>query len=346
MFCLSDKVFIRYPTHGVCIYCGRADIPLSDEHVVPFGLSGAIILPKASCLSCARITGPLVEGAALRGALFHLRNKYKLPTRRPKERPDRFKLKIYSNDKSFRYAYLPTSELPFASWALPDFGWPSFLTNRPPDEGARLRCSFSVADVQNLSIYSHDGNPVGFQVALNVDLFARMIVKIAYSYLAGEVGVDNASADLRSVVLGNRTIYRDIVGTVEPCEPPRQYLYEIEPITYITPLGIELACVKIRLFSYLGTPTYIVVAGSEKRLKFSVREPRAYAHPSNVDVRYMAGERVSVLDLARYDAVLADRKIGSVTTAEMIAVMDLKNWRKFIRDNEKLVTQKWSLLDF
>lgn len=38
-----------YQPVGRCIYCGTAEEPLSDEHILPFALGGNLILPKASC---------------------------------------------------------------------------------------------------------------------------------------------------------------------------------------------------------------------------------------------------------------------------------------------------------
>jgi 5-methylcytosine-specific restriction endonuclease McrA len=50
---------------SACIYCGATepDTKLTDEHIVPLSLGGTLILPKASCLACARQTGKL-EGYA------------------------------------------------------------------------------------------------------------------------------------------------------------------------------------------------------------------------------------------------------------------------------------------
>jgi hypothetical protein len=50
---------------GVCIYCGSGD-NLTDEHVLPFGLGGNLVLPKASRKRYAAIT-PAFEGRVQRG---------------------------------------------------------------------------------------------------------------------------------------------------------------------------------------------------------------------------------------------------------------------------------------
>jgi hypothetical protein len=39
-----------------CIYCGKLDTKLSDEHIVPESLGGVHIIRKASCPECATIT--------------------------------------------------------------------------------------------------------------------------------------------------------------------------------------------------------------------------------------------------------------------------------------------------
>jgi hypothetical protein len=61
----------RYEAVGRCIYCdARAD--LSDEHIVPFGLGGNLILPRASCPTCSNITSRL-ERTVLTGPLRSVR---------------------------------------------------------------------------------------------------------------------------------------------------------------------------------------------------------------------------------------------------------------------------------
>ena len=48
----------RYAPVGRCIYCGAFSNALTKEHIIPFGLAGnALVLPKASCQTCAAITG-------------------------------------------------------------------------------------------------------------------------------------------------------------------------------------------------------------------------------------------------------------------------------------------------
>src|SRR3954447_14879910 len=43
-----------YPPVGFCIYCGTRKGDLRRENIIPFGLGGNLILPKASCRDCER----------------------------------------------------------------------------------------------------------------------------------------------------------------------------------------------------------------------------------------------------------------------------------------------------
>jgi hypothetical protein len=59
---------------GVCIYCGDTKGPLTREHVIPRGLGGnvppqdlsdALVLQKATCERCRRITAKIEEDCLL-----------------------------------------------------------------------------------------------------------------------------------------------------------------------------------------------------------------------------------------------------------------------------------------
>lgn len=79
---------------GRCIFClspvydpKRPDRPLADEHAIPFGLGGKIIIPKACCAKCEGITSAF-EGQCMRRIFGPLRLHLRMPTRNPKERPE------------------------------------------------------------------------------------------------------------------------------------------------------------------------------------------------------------------------------------------------------------------
>ena len=56
-----------------------------DEHILPLALNGALILPEASCRQCERIINMQIE-SRLAEEYAYFRTKYRLPTRRTKNR--------------------------------------------------------------------------------------------------------------------------------------------------------------------------------------------------------------------------------------------------------------------
>jgi HNH endonuclease len=84
----TTETKMTHPIIGCCIYCGEKKC-LSDEHIIPYGLGGSIVLKKASCNSCAKITSN-IELRLLRGQWWPYRKLLGIQTRSgnyPKYRP-------------------------------------------------------------------------------------------------------------------------------------------------------------------------------------------------------------------------------------------------------------------
>src|SRR5450759_2184663 len=82
---------------GSCIYCAKPE-GLTDEHIVPLGLGGNFILPKASCKKCNAITSAF-ELKVLRGFMLDARTAGQFPTRRRKQRPTTLPLRAKRGDR-------------------------------------------------------------------------------------------------------------------------------------------------------------------------------------------------------------------------------------------------------
>lgn len=59
---------LRLQSVGACIYCGATEGRLTEEHIIPTGLGGTLVLPNASCDMCATLTSQF-EMRVLRGFL-------------------------------------------------------------------------------------------------------------------------------------------------------------------------------------------------------------------------------------------------------------------------------------
>src|SRR5580692_4393967 len=81
-----------------CVYCLSTE-GLSTEHIIPYGLGSDLVLPKSSCESCRKATSK-VEDFVLRRYLCPLRSYLSLPSRKPLQRPDGYKLTLKRNGRS------------------------------------------------------------------------------------------------------------------------------------------------------------------------------------------------------------------------------------------------------
>jgi hypothetical protein len=170
-----------------CIYCGERDnAKLTKEHVAPEGLKGDVILYKASCIECARLTG-YSEMRTLRGPLAVVREHYHLyGTRNKGERPLALPLDILRRDWTVERIYVPTVDYPLV-FRMPRFPSPRFLRAARPDDADFLgREDYRQVDtadgVQKMqAILAQDP---GREKPLIMEVFelSKVLAKIAYGF--------------------------------------------------------------------------------------------------------------------------------------------------------------------
>lgn len=177
----------RFQPVDRCIYCGSTE-SLSDEHVIPLGLGGTLILPKASCRSCADITGAF-EQRLLRGHWWAYRRKVGIKSRHhPKEQPDTFPVIFeYPSGEIFREQIKP-EEYPFL--VVCDFDSPSILKNTLvsgiPVARVVVKPLIAQEKMPNLKRHGAKGTPtMSIEMNFNVEDFVRLLAKIALAYAIG-----------------------------------------------------------------------------------------------------------------------------------------------------------------
>lgn len=117
---------------GYCIYCGRTD-ELSKEHIVPYFLAGAWVMPEASCKTCATITRGFEENLSYT-TFSGLRHRFRFQSR-SKNPPPIFPITILEDGVEQR-SFVSAEELPpfFVTWV---FQPPGLLYRRHPTDGIR-----------------------------------------------------------------------------------------------------------------------------------------------------------------------------------------------------------------
>jgi hypothetical protein len=193
---------------GKCIYCG-ANEGLSDEHVIPYGLGGVLVLPAASCRACSEVTSAL-ELRLLRRTWWPYRRALGLTTRRPKEQPEDFPVRLKPKSGGPIEARLRASDHPILTLLL--FPPPAMLqaeqTNDAPVAGkvvirrvAPLPTSIIVDGAERPVKSDED---IEYPINLDASDFARFLAKVGLGYAIFELGLMAFSElFLPNVVLGN-----------------------------------------------------------------------------------------------------------------------------------------------
>jgi hypothetical protein len=171
---------------GRCIYCDGTE-KLTDEHVVPYGLGGRLILPEASCAKCTKITTSF-ERRVLRGFMHDARTAGRFPTYHPRKRPATVPIDIKKEGR-FETVQLPSSES-LGIVQLPNFERAAFLAGQIPVSG------INVSGVQTIGFGKSPEEVASalvvktLQVIIKVDVsaFVRMLAKIGYSFAVANLG--------------------------------------------------------------------------------------------------------------------------------------------------------------
>ncbi len=258
-----------YGPVGKCIYCGRNDVPLSDEHIVPYGLSGKFILRKASCQSCSEKTS-LVERRVLRNHLIAPRAAMDLKTRRPSQRPTKFPITLFrQNPKGeVREERVSSPSDQPVLLALPIYKPPQFLVDptssssrgidSPLDWKVFLGGKKHKEFIAEIIADGYEG--VEFDLDVHLADFALMMAKIGYSYTRAILPGDFLVEDYISpLIIGKTNDIGRYVGNL-----PTHELAGDSIATHRLAVQIMLdrtVIARVKLFAKIGTPEYIVVVG-------------------------------------------------------------------------------------
>lgn len=162
-----------YPPLGRCVYCGSKD-QLSTEHIIPRGLGGNIIFPKASCEKCRKITHKFEE-TCLRKDFLYFRIHTGLH-QHPRERPTHLPVRV-------RGEHGPRLVLPSThpNWlSLPKLLRPGIMSDMPVGM-PYVVLGFHTTHPKNIDFIKSQ-YPAYFEVGyeFNLDAFAKMLAKIAH----------------------------------------------------------------------------------------------------------------------------------------------------------------------
>src|SRR5215213_508754 len=255
-----------YKYVGQCIYCRSKD-NLHDEHSIPESLNGLMILKKASCQNCGRITSRF-EGDYARQSLLNVRTVWNMKSKRSKKkRPTEFPVRFIQEGRE-RTVNVPLEES-FPLIPLVEIGPPGMFPNRPHKLGMKHGeykiNPFKVRDGTHLKRLAekYHADDVGVDWQINVVGFLRMIAKIAYCISVWRFGLNNiGEAYVIPAILGTKNDIWDWVGS-----DGEQEVHELTkrlPSDHVVNVWFDGNAVihgRVKLFKKSLTPEYDVIVG-------------------------------------------------------------------------------------
>ncbi len=259
---------------GFCIYCGArfhsetSVKPPAEEHIIPEGLGGNLVIEHASCQRCADKINTF-EGK-LQKTLFHAPRKQLSIRGKSKHTNSHFEVTTVVGGKDV-LVRLPLGIHP-SVLILPTFRAPKLMsvTSFPTNVAGLAAHSLMKGDPFAAAHLANFASPA-------VDFFkvCQLLAKIAYSYSMGFMRIDGFN-DLNVPIVNGRpsclvpyilatpsktdydTAIHDFVGGIPERLEPSMYLHELGS-DIIDISGAKFHVVNIRLFSNLAMPVYRVV---------------------------------------------------------------------------------------
>lgn len=263
---MPSQPTVRLEPIGQCIYCGSRG-SLTDEHIVPAGLDGNYVLPKASCHDCARTTSGF-ESKVL-NSIRDLRAGIDMGGRRRKSRPRTAPLTLVSRGieilhrLAFREHLLPLM--------LPVFPEPGCFTRDQPKQGIDLIGLRIIKFGQEPNTIAAQQGAEGIKIEARMHPveFARMLAKIGYCYAVAHWGLDAFSeVFVLPAIRGQTDDVGHWVGTYirdHPKSDDPTLIHQLEVIADSGGLhnGVPIthALAHIQLFANSPSPVYRVVVG-------------------------------------------------------------------------------------
>ena len=243
-----------------CIYCGETQ-GLSDEHIIPLALNGTLILPKASCKHCAKLTSA-IERTVARGFMYDARVVGNFRSRRKKLRPETLRTRFLTREHGVVEQELPLNEAA-ALLVLPTLARASVLDSQSLVSGVNVVGVQAIRFGKDIPALVRDRNFSGIEFAprINANAFVQMLAKIAYGYCVATHGLfSREQTPLLRLIRGEADDGSSWVGS-------NDYKLQIEERNPRHALGgyylpdaeqSERVVIRVKLFSNAGATGYEV----------------------------------------------------------------------------------------
>lgn len=248
-----------YKPVGQCIYCGATKysidkVRLANEHIVPFCLDGAHVLPRASCLKCGEKTGKLENqffsrDGTWRAARVHAGSRSRHNTNKT--------VRLYVGKGADERAIdLPAATAPL--WVIQlTFNRLGLLDGEPVDAFRENNVLLHIVQLRQGPL---PASPF-YTPSIRVEDAMRFLAKVAHSYAVAELSLTGFSPLLKDFILGKgervpHAYFGPGPTLADPPDEPYHIGLRVEEMR-----GARYVLVDICLLSAIRFSPYTVVAG-------------------------------------------------------------------------------------
>lgn len=243
----------------MCIYCGRADLPLTDEHIVPYAIGGRHVLTKASCKECAKITSR-IERTVARGMWGDARISYDAPSRRKKRRPTHVVLDDPRAPGRRLKVKRDEYPAPMIFYEMQPAGILQGWTKDVDISGAWRLTSIMDDRRKEEFLKKHPGDLIG-RFHHHPNEFGRLLAKIGYCHVMRFLDRGDVNTICLPFILGAERNVSFVVGGVGDIPKPNEGVGYGMTINFLKDETFALVVVAIRLVAHAHTPIYHAVVG-------------------------------------------------------------------------------------
>lgn len=253
-----------YDSPGRCIYCGRSDVPLTDEHIVPLGLNGYQVIRNASCAACQQ-TINTIESNYMQKQYGVLRDIVGRRSRKKSNYQGTVEL-VYPNgfrrDVKVDARHFPVQAV-FAAYEC----GPGYL------DGDDTPRTYTVVEAKVLGEFEfqkrleriralHGAHRVRIPYALDINIQSRLLCKIGHGLAVAHFGLDRFEPITTGYILGKEK--HSPTYFVGGCGIPssvRKGCTNVVGLTVFPHTGRDYIFAFIGIFAHLAFPVSTVVVG-------------------------------------------------------------------------------------
>lgn len=262
----------RFAEVGQCIYCASRDYgSLTDEHIIPDGLGGDLILPKSSCTRCARPIHQFETGL-MKSTLHDVRGSFGIRSRKRRKHRDNQQALF---DRMGHETKSPFgSESPWAMIQSVTGQRPGIMLGHAEDFESQVYMQ-AIWPRDNQTRLEKIGASSLAEQKLHKDWWFKSAAKIAHAFAAAKLGLDAFKPILPDWFTGrSQRSLTYAVGTSGP-QDEVDCIHFVELYTDViwqgqpnVPRGYYFA--DVRFFANVLSHTYTVVIGPIATAKASL----------------------------------------------------------------------------